>query len=192
MSLYHSLSLESVSADLSGQYWFSFRSSSLLGHVRLFIGMISATRVRRMLKVRTKPSRDANQQTDSTFPQKRSQLEGSPAVVNHEVRLTHRARLCYDMVLALAYRQRVSCESSCKADEADLQVADVAHRNMLNRKRKAECLSASTAEPDVKRGRWSYAPTIAAPFRRARHTLLCMHKVTSTLCPQTCQRFATE
>ena len=47
----------------------------------------------------------------------------------------------------------------------------------FSRKRKADCFASDTAEPEAKKGKTLYETTIAAPFRRARRSLVCMHKV---------------
>ena len=47
----------------------------------------------------------------------------------------------------------------------------------LSRKRKADSNADDMAGPEAKKGRTLYETTIAAPFRRARRSLGCMHKV---------------
>ena len=50
----------------------------------------------------------------------------------------------------------------------------------LSRKRKADSFAGGIAEPEAKKGRTLYETTIAAPFRRARRSLVCMHKVSQS------------
>lgn len=77
-------------------------------------------------------------------------------------------------ILCMRSEREHSLHPLQQSSVAALQAAAVPD---LSKKRKAESCAADTAEPETKRGKTLYETTIAAPFRRARRSLGCMHKV---------------